>query len=782
MPKKSRRSSPARKRKKSRKQGGMARIRGIAVKLFLTSLVLFISYAIYLDVRVTQSFEGKRWSLPARVFARPLELYEGRPLNQQDLLRDLKLLRYQETGAVRRQGTYTRKGQHYLISSRDFLYPDGEEPGSLLSLKIQSGRVVALQSDGKPVNGLVRLDPLLIANIYPAHREDRVLLRLDQVPPMLLEALMAVEDRGFYGHHGVAPTAIARALLANLSAGRAVQGGSTLTQQLVKNYFLTPERSLWRKFNEAIMSVLLEFHYEKDEILEAYINEIYLGQSGRQAIHGFGLASQFYFNRHLAELQPEQLALLVGLVKGPSYYNPRKHPERIRQRRDLVLEIMADAEIINTENLAAYQSRPLGVTKNKPGSETPFPAFLDLVKEQLHRDYSEEDLRSEGLLIFSTLDPILQVSTEQAVTNRLRSLESVSEKRKGLEAAAIVTSVGNGEVLALVGGRDPRYAGFNRVLNARRPIGSLIKPVVMLAALDAGQATTLATLLEDSPFVLAQPNGDEWRPRNYDGEAHGKVIAADALIHSYNLATARLGLETGVEKVTTKLAHLGGKRDVRSYPSVLLGAVEMTPFEVARVYQTLATEGYRMPLRGIRAVMDAQGNVLSQYDLEVRQVADERHVYQVSYVLNQVTKRGTASRLSSQLNSPVDVAGKTGTTNDLRDSWFAGYSADHMAVVWVGRDDNSPAGLSGSSGALPIWGDIFNRLSTQSLLLDPPAGVELAWIDPANGLLADPACENALQLPFVTDTVPQVASACSPGLEGTVKKSWNWLQKLLNTE
>jgi len=774
-------SAPRRKTRSRRRTSARRPLRlwrGLFIALLIGLLGLG-GYTAYLDYQIRSQFEGKRWSLPARVFARPLEFYPGRELDRAQLTRELELLHYRRGDAIR-SGEFREQGGRLLISTRGFPFADGAEPPRRLSVEIRDGRVAAITEleTGRPA-ALARLEPALIANIYPRHGEDRVLVRLDEVPRVLVDALIAVEDRKFYEHHGLDFSAIARAAWANLRAGRTVQGGSTLTQQLVKNYFLTQDRTLWRKVNEAIMAVLLELRYEKPEILEAYLNEVYLGQDGDRAIHGFGLASQFYFQRSLNELTPEQLALLVAVVRGPSFYDPRRRAERARARRDLVLDILESQGGLDGDVAARARARPLGVGPRPPSGVTPFPAFLDLVREQLRRDYREQDLQTEGLLIFTTLDPGIQLATEAAVSRRLASLERGRGIESGsLQAGAVVSAVDNGEVLAVVGDRNPRNAGFNRALNARRPVGSLVKPAVYLAALSQPSRYTLATLLDDGPLTLTLDDGSEWSPRNYDREYHGQVPVLEALVQSYNIATARLGLDVGLDVVIRQMQGLGVSRTLRPYPSLLLGTVELTPLEITHMYQSLAAGGFETPPRAIREVMDANGQLLSRYAMDLRQAADPAAVYLVTAALHEVTRRGTGAALSGLLPQDLPVAGKTGTTDDNRDAWFAGYAGDYLSVVWVGRDDNTPMGLTGSSGALPVWADLMKDISRRGLEPIRPDGVEWLLIDPANGQRAVEGCEGALWMPFIEGSAPASVSPCAAGVPAAVQRPFQWFRGL----
>ena len=585
---------------------------------------------------------------------------------------------------------------------------------------------------------------------------------------------MAVEDRNFYEHVGVAPLSIGRAMLANLRAGEIVQGGSTLTQQLVKNFFLSREQTLVRKANEALMAILLELHYEKDDILETYLNEVYLGQAGTRSINGFGLASQFYFGESLMNLDVHQIALLVGMVKGPSYYNPRRNPEQATARRNLVISEMEEAGLIDSARAARARGLPLGVSERPSYSENRYPAYIDLVRRHLARDYKEEDLQSEGLRIFTTLDPSIQYAAEFAVTDTVPRLAS-GEMGKALEAALVVTAKDTGEVLALVGGRDPQFAGFNRALDASRQIGSLIKPFIYLSALQRPEKYTLMTPVLDKSFVLEFDDGRRWSPKNYDGEERGEVPLYKALSHSYNLPAVRVGLDVGVDVVKDTLRAFGVASPIPEYPSMLLGSVAMTPVTVAQMYQGLATSGFNTPLRTIREVTDANGEPLSRYRLEVDQVADPAAVHLVQYAMQETMREGTGRSAYYTVPDELALAGKTGTTDGGRDSWFAGFSGDLLAVAWVGRDDNGGTPLTGATGALPIWSRFMAQVPQHSFSPVVPDGVNYLWVNTQRQALTDEDCDNARLLPFISGSEPVQEVSCSGNLERRIR---GWFEGL----
>jgi penicillin-binding protein 1B len=746
---------------------------------FILGLIGLGIFAFYLDIQVTSQFEGRRFALPARVYARPLELFTGARVSAEEFARELGQLDYREGLSGEEPGRFTRNGGEFELVTRPFAFWDGKQAAQPVRVVFEGNHVVRVQGLGeREAPALVRLDPEYIGGIYPGHNEDRVLVKLDEVPPEVMQALIAVEDRSFYTHMGVDPRGIARAFVSTVS-GEGMQGGSTLTQQLVKNFFLTPERTLKRKVTEMVMAVLLERHYSKEEILETYINEIYLGQDRNRAIHGFGLAAQYYFDKPLKELTLTEAALLVGIVKGPSYYDPRRHADRALERRNVVLASMREVHYITDEDFLRAKLAPLGVV-NKPSSgTTPYPAFLDLVRRQLLSYYREEDLRSEGLQIFTTLDPNTQAAAEKALSERLASLEKSVGRKEGaepLEGTVIVAHPQNGEVQALVGGRDPRFQGFNRALDSRRPIGSLMKPAVYLAALSEPKRYTLMTPLDDEPMVWKERGREPWEPRNYDKTAHGKVALRTALANSYNMATAQLGLALGMDKVIASVHRLGVERDLPPYAATVLGAVDLSPLEVAQMYQTLSSGGFRAPLRAIREVLMADGTPLQHYNISVEQTVEPGPAYLLTVAMQDAVREGTARGLVNFVPAEVNVAGKTGTTDDLRDSWFAGFTGDRVAVAWVGYDDNRPTRFTGASGAMTVWGDLMARLAPEPLDPPVPEEVETVAVDPASGLRAGGQCVDAVEVPFIRGSAPAEAAPCAAD-EPKVK---NWFLRLFD--
>jgi penicillin-binding protein 1B len=747
-------------------------------------------FVLYLDRIVTPQFEGRRWTLPAQVYAQPLELYAGSPLTADDLQAELKRLHYEPVQRLVRPGTYRRIGNRIDIASRRVeLWDEVREPQGIRVSAGARGIDGVWNARGEPI-AVIRLDPLLIGSIFPIHGEDRIVVTPQQVPALLPAALKVVEDRKFDTHHGVDPQAIARAAWVNLRAGRIEQGGSTLTQQLVRSYFLDQRQTFSRKFREAVMAMILEARFGKADLLNAYINEIYLGQDGRRAVHGFGLAARFYFGKPLEELDLAQIALLVAVVRGPSYYDPRRHPARALARRDLVLRLLAEHGVADKAAIDRAMERPLGVVGRVAGSDTAaggyFPAYLEFVRRTLKRDYREEDLTEAGLKIFTALDPRAQAQAEAALNEQLARLEKARARtrRRGdggdapLEGAVVVTAPQSGEVIALVGGRRIGFDGFNRALDARRPIGSLVKPAVYLAALETGRYHP-ASIVQDEPLSLRLPTGQTWAPENYTREYAGPVPLVRGLAESLNLATVHLGLDVGLPAVARTLERLGAPAPVEQLPAVLLGAVGMTPLEVAQMYGSLASGGFRTPLRAVRAVVSAEGKPLKSFPLEVSQVADAGAVYQLNRMMMQVVERGTGRAVKSRLPGTA-LAGKTGTSSDLRDSWFGGFSGSHLAVVWVGHDDNSSTGLTGASGALPAWAQLMAGLDATAFEPALPDSLEELLIDFPTGLGATPDCiADKVYVPAPRGTEVAMKPGCGRPLQDFTDRARDWLRGII---
>ncbi len=739
--------------------------------LFVAGLVgagiAFYAYFSGFNRVVLEKFEGRLWELPARVYARPLALYPGMMLGADMLEKELALMAYQKTFLaedVDIPGKYSRAGNRFELFCRPFDFGEKKTGSRRLQIKIEEGRIAALKGRGNfTVDEMVRLDPVLVGSFYPVSKEDRILVEMDNFPELLAKTILCVEDRAFYTHHGVEPRAILRAMLINLKNREMTQGASTITQQLARNFFLTKEKTWTRKLNELFMAAALELNYTKKEILEAYVNEVYLGQDGNLAVHGFGLASVFYFGKSIKDLQANEMALLVGLLKGPSYYNPRKYPERAIKRRNTVLRAMVVQGLLSESQGEKAMATPLGVIEKPSRANSPFPAYLDLVKRQLLKEYREEDLRSMGLRIFTALDPQVQMAAEQAVETQLPKLAlKKGLKKETLEAGVVVTSTGSNEIQALVGGKTSHYRGFNRALDARRPIGSLIKPAIYLTALGHPDAYTLVTRVEDGPVRLPTTDGGHWVPRNFDRKYHGDIPLYLALVNSYNASTVKIGMDLGLDQVLDTLGKMGFQKKVTMYPSSLLGSLEMSPLEVAQIYQTLASGGFYSPARSIRTIYRPHGEVVQRYPLTIEQHLDPGAVFLLNKMLQAVVMEGTAKSLEKILPRSLGVAGKTGSTNNLKDSWFTGFTGNRLAVVWVGRDDNKSCKLTGSAGAMQVFGHLMGQIPNQPLALVPPANVEWAVIDSATGRRTDESCPNAMAVPFIRGSVPTEFVPCTP--------------------
>ncbi|RCS31330.1 penicillin-binding protein 1B [Rhodanobacter denitrificans] len=716
-----------------------------------------LPYTLVLNKRVQERFNDLVFAVPTRVYARPLPLAVGLPMKPAALELELTFAGYSNDGRGQVAGSWAKEGARFTVSSRGYAGPDGGELPKRIRVTLGNGVVQSVQdvASGKKIE-LAHLDPARIATLYGATQEERRFVHLADVPPLLVSGLQAVEDRDFKHHIGIDIGAIVRAAFANLRAGHTVQGGSTLTQQLVRNLFLNRDQNFTRKINEALMSLLLEAHYSKGRILEAYVNDVFLGQQGGQAVHGFAAAAEFYFGRRLEDLRPQEVALLVGMVKGPSYYDPRRAPERALARRNLVLQEFFDTHLINAAQLNAAQAAPLDIVQNGQLPHNRFPAFMDLVRTQITADFDEQALRDGNLSIFTTLDPAAQLYAEQAVTSALKGL---GKRGDGVQAAGVVTDAHSGSVLAMIGSKIPGDPGFNRAMDARRPIGSTVKPFVYLVALTQPERWNLASMMDDSPVSLRQPDGSYWTPQNDDHRSHDPLIMVDALAHSWNLATIHLGMQVGLPRIQAFLKSFG-IGDINPSPSLLIGALDLSPLQLAQLYQYLAADGHALPLVAVRGVLDGSGRTIKRYQVQGGRGEYQEAVRLTTWAMQQVAEYGTASALGNSALASLHAAGKTGTSNDMRDSWFAGFTDDHLAVFWMGRDDNKPTTLFGATGGLRAWRDLFAKLPTTPLSVAPGEGLEMAWINPSSGKRTESQCAGAQQVPVIQGTLSGDTEGC----------------------
>lgn len=740
-------------------------IKHIMLRLCIIVFIGFFGFTVYLDVAIRKKFEGRKWALPAHVYTRPMELYIGQVLDRNVIEAELNELGYRAQSSVDSVGTYRFSDQTLTVFQREFRFWDGLRQQQVAKLSLSGDQISAISIDNGVVvsdTEIIRLEPRLFGSVSPLSHEDRKLLKLEDVPKELIDGLIANEDRAYYSHFGVNPLGIARAMVRNIQAGRFVQGGSTLTQQLVKNYYLTSAQTLERKVVEMIMSVLLEFHYSKDDILQAYLNEVHLSQAGNRAIHGFALASQYFYGRPLQELDVDQLAMLIAINNGSSKYNPVRNPNDSTARRNLVLKTMLGQGVINDDvyNVAIKEGLKLSTVAER-AAPLSYSSFMGFVRANLKDDYQQEDLHSEGLQIFTTLNPRIQQTLENAVKAELDEIEESRNIAKGsLQVAAVVIRTDNGEVAAMTGDRKSTFSGYNRALKARRPVGSLLKPFVYLTALESPERYSLATQLNDTEITVSQKGSPDWRPQNYDGAEHGKVMLIDALSRSYNLSTVHLGMELGITNVSETIRRVGYHKSFSEYPSLLLGAVPMTVMDVGQLYLTLASGGFKTPVKGIRSVLSNSNEPLARYPLDIEQVIEPEFNTLITYALQEVVRTGTARSISRRFPYDYGFAGKTGTTDEYRDSWFAGFSGNYLTVVWVGRDDNKPVGLSGASGAAKVWSKIMQGIPQRRLEIGFHEDILSKQIFYSKDPVADD-CSQVRQLPVLLASLPLTNVPCA---------------------
>ncbi len=709
---------------------------GLLIKLFIIFVVLMAAWGVYLDSEIRGRIDGKVWQLPAAVYGRMVTLEPGTPYTEKEMINLLEGTQYRQVTRITRPGEFSVKGGNIDLLRRPFDFPDGKEGQINARLIFKGNQLAEIKNmDNNRDFGIFRLDPRLITMLQSPNGEQRLFVPRSGFPDLLVQTLIATEDRHFYEHDGISPYSIGRAFVANLTAGHAVQGGSTLTQQLVKNLFLTNQRTLWRKAREAYMAILMDGRYSKDRILELYLNEVYLGQSGSDQIRGFPLASLYYFGRPVDELSLDQQALLVGMVKGASLYNPWRNPKLALERRNLVLRLLQEQGIIDKELYDMLSARPLGV-QPKGGVISPQPAFMQMVRQELQQKLGDKITSMSGVKIFTTLDPIAQDGAEKAVEEGIPLLR----KRSGfndIETAMVIVDRYTGEVRAMVGGAETQFAGFNRAMQARRQVGSLAKPATYLTALSDPNKYRLNTVLADQPLSIKLSNGQTWSPHNDDNQFRGQVLLVDALARSMNVPTVNLGMAVGLDNITKTLINLGiPKESLSQTPSMLLGAIALTPMEVAQEYQTIASGGNRAPLSAVRSVIAEDGTVLYQSYPQAERVVPSEAAYLTMYAMQQVVAEGTSRQLAVKYPK-LHLAAKTGTSNELRDSWFAGIDGNQVAITWVGRDNNGPSKLWGATGALQLYSRYLGNITPMPLDLQVPDDVSMMNIDDSGNFICN---------------------------------------------
>ena len=695
------------------------------LKVAFTGAVLTVFYGGYLDWQIRSKMDGQIWRLPAEVYSRIESVKISDNLAFDEVIQILLDNEYRQTTMVAAPGDFKLEDDTIVVLRRAFPFPDKPEPQRVLRLRFADNKLnriedlVALKAIDE-----FRLAPKLIA-MLESDNEDRLAIPLQNYPRLLIDALILTEDRRFYDHHGINPVGIIRALITNIRAGQTVQGGSTLTQQLVKNLFLSSERTITRKANEALMSLVLDWRYDKNRILETYLNEIYLGQNGDTQIHGFELASQFYFGRSIREISLDQIALLVGMVKGPSLYNPWRNPQNALERRNVVLKLMLEHKMIGDELYQLLSQRPLGV-QQKGQISRKYPSFIQTLQADLRRELGEHKISSLlGARIFTTMDLKQQAQAENAVVNTVSQLQ-LKTKNPYLEGAMIVADYRVGEIRAVVGGLQTQYAGFNRALMAKRQIGSLVKPSIYLTALSNPEQFRLNTPINNQPITINVKGSPPWQPRNYDKKYSGSVMLMDALARSLNIPTVNIGMKVGLSKVIDTQKAMGWDNvEIPKVPAMLLGAYTISPYDVTKLYQTIANQGGRIELTTVDTIADRQGNIIYQHDKTAKQVVPQEAAFQTLFAMQQTVERGTARSLQNDY-ADLRLAGKTGTTNDARDTWFVGIDGKNISTVWLGRDDNGETKLTGASGALQIYKDYLSHTYIEKLKLNKPANMK--WV------------------------------------------------------
>jgi penicillin-binding protein 1B len=728
---------------------------------FLGLLIGLFFYSRTLSNLVETRFSGRRWQIPSRVYSDSMLLFPGQRIGLSSFYEKLRRLRYRMV-----QGFPKNKGEMRISPSvleiylYDIAFQNLKREGFLLQIRFHGDLIESIeQSEPRTALPVFELEPEELMLFFGPERERRQLISIHQVPDHLIKAVLAIEDNRFYQHHGISFIGILRALYMNTRYGKITQGASTITQQLAKNYFLTSEKTILRKLKEALIALILETKFSKEEILEIYFNEIYLGQMGSESINGIGEASLFYFGKPTDELTLLESAVIAGMIKGPNLYSPYVSKDACFLRRNMVLYAMKKNHWLTQENLDTFLKEPIQ-TSGFTSHPRQAPFFMDYLYQQLKTLYSKEDLTSLGLSIYTTLDAQVQKVAESALKTGLERLESQNPNlfrklpEKKLQGAIIVMQPKTGNILAMVGGRNYSMSQFNRASQAKRQTGSAFKPFVFLTALDR---FTPASLLSNAPRTYSNEKGVEWIPQNYEPVSETVVSMRTALAMSHNRATVDLAMQVGLDQIIRQAEAFHFSTPLEPYPSLALGSFEAIPVEMARAYCVFAADGIQPYPLALKNVADASGKILNRKHMKIERLISPAKAFIISSMLRSAVIEGTGKSLR-KYGIAFPTAGKTGTTSNYRDAWFIGYTPDILALVWVGFDNGDPIYSSGSQAALPIWAELMNSIPhhISGTWFTMPPGVVKRKICPDSGLLPIPfICPEGKEEFFLTENVPE---------------------------
>ncbi|WP_261979507.1 penicillin-binding protein 1B [Buchnera aphidicola] len=716
-------------------------------QIFILILILIIFYGFFLYIKISHLINGKVWDFPTSIYSRIINLEPGALFSQKEIETFLKSTMYKKVDNIMLPGEYSVYNNNIEFIRRSFDFPDIKENELHVKLVFNANSLLKIQNiENYRDFNFFRLEPKLISMLNSFKGKNRIFLPRSKYPMILIKTLLAIEDRNFYKHDGINITSIFRALLVNIMAGKTIQGGSTLTQQLVKNLFLTNTRSIWRKMNEMYMALILDCFYKKDRILELYLNEVYLGQDGNEQIRGFPLASLYYFGRPIDELNLDEYALLVGMVKGASLYNPWSNPEFALHRRNLVLLTLYNQRLITKKTYIKLSKRPLKIHP-QGFIISDYPDFLQLVQMEIKQKLKNKIQNLSGLKIFTTLDYLSQNAIEKAVQVSMPLLNK-KKKLHDLEIAMIVVDKFNGEINAIIGSSYPKFHGYNRALQARRSIGSLSKPVTYLKALSNPKKYHLNTWIPDYPIAIKLKNGKYWIPKNNNSQFNGQVTLLEALTNSINIPIVNLSIDIGLNSLIKHWDHLGiSRKYLMSLPSISLGSINLTPIEVAQIFQIISNKGYKSLLSSVRFIVSDDGKTLYQSLPKSENVVSSEASYLTIYGMQKVVNCGTARSLGALFKN-FSLAGKTGTTNNLVDSWFVGVDGKQIVITWIGRDNNKSTKLYGSSGAMRVYQKYLEYQQPTPLILNPPKNIHIFYMNETGKLFYKKNQEYTKPLPI----------------------------------